>query len=71
METKLALEGGVTHTELKGALGLIAAGLCRLLIVFFGMLHLVVGGLRLEQQRALMIFPETEKNKRERGGGCP
>ena len=71
METKLALEGGATHTELKGTPGLIAIGPCRLLIVFFGMLDLVVGGLRLEQQCALMIFPETQKNKRERGGGSP
>ena len=41
------------------------------LVVFFGVFDLVVGGLGLEEQGALAVFPEAEQDERECCGGGP
>ena len=41
------------------------------LVVFFGVFDLVVGGLGLEEQSALAVFPKAEQDERESGGGGP
>ena len=41
------------------------------LVVFFGVSDAVVGGLGLEKQRALVIFPDAEDDEGNCGGGGP
>ena len=41
------------------------------LVVIFGVLDLIVGGLGLEEQGALVIFPDAENDEGDGGGGGP
>ena len=41
------------------------------LVVIFWVFELKEGGLRLEEQRALVIFPDAEEDEGKDGGGGP
>ena len=70
--TALGLEGSAVR--LIGGFGICGVGvfgLVRGLIVSFGMFDLEVGGLGLEEKRALVILPDAEEDEGERSSCGP